>query len=203
MSKTLDALSDYTDADLLVVTRNDTTEVWTLKDFGPHKLAFGSEANDIKDRNWSQHMAALVKFDVSEHPTKQHLIIDGRLRSAVGDKRCCSLFFLVTRLDRKNADQANMSLGYTSVNVTVEVTHPWEKEGATTTKAKELLPQIPVMYNSRKIKAQTKLLCTHDLDLQKVTDAVAKKRAVELQKESYEAKKAKKESGEAKKGKHS
>lgn len=197
LEKTLRELPDYGDSDLVVITRGDATEIWTLKDFPQHKLAFGPEANEIKDRNWSQSRAALVKFDVGLHPQKLNLVIDGRLRSAVSEARPFSIFFAVTRVNEEK--DANLTLGYAEVGVRVSIKLPWTAKEKVHNAYDETLPQVPIMYNKHKIKAHTRLTCTADLDLKKITEAASKKRAGELgaelkrDKDEKQAKKAKKE----------
>ena len=157
--------------------RGDSIEVWTLKDFNANKLAFGPEANEIKERNWSQNRVALVKYDTNLHPHKLHMVIDGRLRSTVCDSRPFSLYFAVTTSATEKEADANMTVGYVEVHADVGVKLPW---GEKVIKTSEKLPQIPVMYNKKKINAHTKLVCSTDASLQNISAVANKKRVAEL-----------------------
>ena len=161
---------------LLVVIRDHEPEIWTLKDFGPGKISFAAEANEWKDRNWSQDNAALVQFDTSLHPKKLNLVICGRLRKTPSEMRPFSLFFAVTRVSETAS--ANLKVGYAKVEAATTVRLPMD--GKVHESVAPALPQIPVMWNERKIVANTKLTCTYDADLKKLTQAIAKKRAADL-----------------------
>jgi hypothetical protein len=62
----IDALPKFNETDLAIVKRNnDIYEIWTLKEFAPHKLVFAPESNEWKDRNWCFGKSALVKYDTT------------------------------------------------------------------------------------------------------------------------------------------
>jgi len=56
------------------------------------------------------------------HPQQANLVLDGRLRALPCETRPFSLFFAITRSDDR--DKANMTLSYTSVKQTLQVTIP-------------------------------------------------------------------------------
>ena len=100
------------------------------------------------------------------------------------------MFFAVTRVEEAN--EANMKVGYCNVAVAgdVNVTMPWSSDKMQLTP--DELPQIPIMYNPKKVAKHSLLKCNRDFDLQKVDAAIQKKRGAELQKNQEAAKKAKK-----------
>ena len=61
----LDKLPTFGPSDLIVIKRANECEVWTNRSFKVGELVLAPETNEIKDRNWSQGHAALVKYDVT------------------------------------------------------------------------------------------------------------------------------------------
>ena len=93
-----------------------------------------------------------------------------------GVLRPFSLFFAVTRVSETAS--ANLKVGYAKVEAATTVRLPMD--GKVHESVAPALPQIPVMWNERKIAANTKLTCTYDADLKQLTQAKAKKRAADL-----------------------
>ena len=129
------------------------------------------------------------------HPQKLHMVLDGRLRGSPTDGRPFSFFFTVTREDENNP--ANLRIIYADVAAEVTIKLPgFDDLSKSVTSVEQPLPKVPIMINTHKIKKHTMLVASRDGDLQKVYDAMAKKRAAELKKEHESAKdkkKAKKE----------
>ena len=89
------------------------------------------------------------------------------------------LFFAVERTDDQN--EANLSVEYTSLRLETKVTLPngCGKREFSTTCEDEKVPQIPVMFNPKPLQKGTRLMVSHDVDLKRLCDDMAKKAAAD------------------------
>ena len=86
-----------------------------------------------------------------------------------------------------------MTNAYAEVKVQATVRLPFWKESKAVKINETDTPQIPILYNEKKIKEHTRLACTTQNDLQKYSKALEKKRVRELQDADEDAKKIKAE----------
>lgn len=99
------AAPEFTEKDLLVITRDGAYEVWALRDFKAKELCFVPCSTDLRDRFWSQNRVCRIgnsdniatAFDLDKKP----MVIDGRNRAMVDDKRSFSLFWLIKQTTEK------------------------------------------------------------------------------------------------------
>ena len=182
--------------DLLVLKRGATVEVWTLRDFKKHEICFAPVTTNVRDSYWTVGRSVLLEGSTSLHPSKKHLVLDGRARSGMptpveadSGAATFSLFWSVERTD--NPTDANLELKYPTLEVTAAVLLPGAKKAAAVDAgpAQTLVP--PVLINTKPITKHVRLLAIDDLNLQKITKAIADKRKAEPV-EGRESKKSRK-----------
>ena len=124
------------------------------------------------------------------------MVFDGRLRQAPSETRPFSLYFALTRAAEGGDSQINMINGFTKLTLsdTISVAFPW---GTKSEVRPGTLPEIPVVCNNKTLPKHVRLVCSRDLDLQRIDTKLAQKRVAELSKQKAAGKKAKTEVGDS------
>lgn len=143
--------------------------MWTTRAWKKGDLILPAESNEIKDRYYTLNRSALCPSGSDYHPSKKHVVMDGRLRANF-DRGGVALFWLVTRKpadDEADKREANMALGSAQVtmDVKIELNMPGRARSA---KAQPEVPEIPILYNVKAVPAHTMLLCLQDDGISKV-----------------------------------
>ena len=157
--------------------------VYTGRDFKANEIVFVADATEIRQRSYTLTKQVLIGDGHLLNHQKKHITVDGRLRSVPSDVRCFAPFFAVERADEKT----NMVIQNAETNIQVDVTMPWKKtknvvsykKGATA--GENASCGIPVMYNPKPIKKNTRLFVGQDAELQRLQadDEKAKKRKID------------------------
>ena len=121
----------------------------------------------------------------------------GRLRKAPSDTRPFSLFFAVTRVDEDDDSKCALKMDYVKIKAAVTMTAPF---GAKVISSDVEPPEVPIMYNPKKVEKGRRLTVRPDLMLIEVEKEGTKKRGASLLEASSSkaaAKKAKAEAADA------
>ena len=191
MMKLIDA-KNISEDDIMMVKRGDVFELWTLKAFDVGALVLTPNCTEFKDRYFTFGRSALVKASSELIPGDEckRIVLDGRLRSdPSSDSRPMSLFFVMQTSD--NEDAANMRQAYSEVKLNASVKFPASNGKRNYEQAFEEhdLPQLPYMYNHKKLKKHEKLLCVPDLEMKKIHAAQVAERVKEANEKKAKAKK--------------
>lgn len=151
---------EYEAGDFVTVNRGGQTEVWTNRDFKAKEIEFAPDSTEFRDRYWSQKISVLAKNGDRLHPDRKHLVIESRLRTTIAADKHFSFFFVVTRSAEDS--ECNMAVEYCESLIKATVKFPYEKTPRVTEYAADDLPQVPIMYNPKKIGKGTKLVAPYD-----------------------------------------
>ena len=162
------AQSPPTESEICLVKRGKSLEVWTKVPFAKGKLVLVPFATELKDRYWTYGKAVSVSCALL--PAGKTLAIDGRLhqkppKQTEGDDsdRSFSMFWAVQRTT--DAKDANLKLEWVSVCVSIAVTLHMKRSFDTATEPGDL--KLPLLVNTAKIDAHTRLIALDDTELSK------------------------------------
>ena len=169
-------LPKLTSKDLVVCHRQNEkgawkTEVWTNRDFQAGELLLGAMSTDLKDRMWTYQASVVIGLPQQgpyRHPEGKHLALDGRNRQVLAAPKSIDdvehrggIFWAIPRTGVKT-DKHNLTLETIHWDSSVNFKLPGGKRRKVEMASKDL-PQLPVMTNPKKIKAQTPLLLYQDM----------------------------------------
>ena len=121
------------------------------------------------------------------HPEHKKLVLCGRLRKAPSDTRPFSLFFAVTRVDEDDDSKVTLTMEYVKIKAAITMTAPF---GGKAISRNVEPPEVPIMYNTKKVEKGTRLTVRPDLMLKEIETEGTKKRGASLL-EASESKKKK------------
>ena len=171
----LEALSEslptYSEKDLVVCHRmNDKgiwkDELWTKRDFSAGELMFAPLVSQLKETHLTLQSNVVLSFPRhgrGASPGGQALALDGRGKSILAKtgtidaaEHTGNLFWLVGKTIHKA--ESNMTLEPVSWEHHVTLTLPFKKKKVNSDWASQDLPAIPVLVNTKTIKAHSKLM---------------------------------------------
>ena len=121
------------------------------------------------------------------HPEHKKLVLCGRIRKAPSDTRPFSLFFAVTRVDEDDASKVTLTMEYVKIKAAITITAPF---GGKAISRNVEPPEVPIMYNTKKVEKGTRLTVRPDLMLMEIEKEGTKKRGASLLEASASKKKA-------------
>ena len=125
------------------------------------------------------------------HPEHKKLVLCGRLRKAPSDTRPFSLFFAVTRVDEDDDSKCTLKMDYVKIKAAVTIAAPFGGKVIPSRNVEP--PEVPIMYNPKKVEKGTRLTVRPDLMLMELEKEGTKKRGASLLEASASKKKAKAE----------
>ena len=159
-------VNTYGPDDLLIVKRDSTFEVWTLKAFKPGELVFVPETSEIKPRFYTVGRSVIARntADPTFNKGSRPFVIDGRVRGnpAPDSKTAFSLFWLVQRVGA-DAPDVNMVVKHVTCNIQASI--KLGDRNMPCTWPATSLPEIPVMTNVGKLAKHTRLIVSEDQDV--------------------------------------
>ena len=182
----------YSEKDLGVIHRMNhhgakTTEVWTMRNFGPGTLLFSPVTSEMKTRMYTHNTCVHVNLGKESVPGNKLLALDGRGKTHLSHEKkrqhvpvaTGSLFWAIQRTAQ--ASDANLSLATCTLAFPgIKLTIPGQT--AHTPKIpKGMCPGIPILKNMAAVPANTRLVAMHDQLVSAATEReIAKRKADRL-----------------------
>ena len=178
--------------DIMICTRGDSYELYTLKEFKAGSLVLTPDSTEIKPRFWTANRGAICRGTekLLGGKDRRPLVLDGRVRSSIAEDKTFALFWVVGRTEE--AKKANLVIDYVKVTGEVQVSLKTLADKLSHEIKDDDLPEIPVLINPKKIAKHTLLLAEYDLGLKALMEQNAKDATKEKEKKEAEKKEAEK-----------